>query len=131
MSSCQSVTNYEIIVYCIVFRPLNKNLLMISCLGLASVENSVISSLTQLLGQDLEKVISKCLSPLGESLSLYVGPRASSFQLKSYPSGLVTLNIDYWLEEGEKPLLSLEVIKNLAYNYKYINFIQKLQNFRV
>lgn len=57
----------------------------------------------------LEKLLQKEISPIGDNLSVYSGPKLSIINLRTFPNGLVTINIDYFLEEGSAPLLSLEV----------------------
>ncbi len=44
------------------------------------------------------------------TVSIFLGPRGSIITIRIYaPIGLVTINLDYYLREGEAPLLTLQV----------------------
>ncbi|XP_021945431.1 spermine synthase isoform X1 [Folsomia candida] len=92
--------------------------------GQAKLEKEVVAAITTQLETtkegkeqepfpELEKVLSKQLSPLGDYLAIYAGPRNSVISIRSYPTGLLTVNVEYYLQDGDKPLLTLENIKAL------------------
>jgi len=56
-----------------------------------------------------EIITKKELSPIGDNVAIYSGPRASIINIRAYSNGLITVNVDYYLGDGEKPLLTLEV----------------------
>ncbi|ODM87058.1 Spermine synthase [Orchesella cincta] len=55
----------------------------------------------------------KEISPLGDNLAVYFGPRESTITIRSYANELVTVNIEYFLKEGTPPLLTLENCQEL------------------
>ncbi|XP_021945432.1 spermine synthase isoform X2 [Folsomia candida] len=92
--------------------------------GQAKLEKEVVAAITTQLETtkegkeqepfpELEKVLSKQLSPLGDYLAIYAGPRNSVISIRSYPTGLLTVNVEYYLQDGDKPLLTLEECRSL------------------
>lgn len=87
-------------------------LFVLVCLfsGFENVEADIVQSLEGQLKapKSLEKLSCRAIES-GGNLSVYLGPRGSIVTIRLYPNGLVTTNIDYYLNEGENPLLTLEV----------------------
>lgn len=46
----------------------------------------------------------------GSFIILYSGPRASLITVRGYPQGLVTVNVEYYKQDEDEPLLSFEVL---------------------
>ncbi|ODM92916.1 Spermine synthase [Orchesella cincta] len=82
--------------------------------GFQKLEKEIVSELEKHMGvNSLVKLLGKMISPIGDNLSIYSGPRLSVINFRTFPNGLVTINIDYFMEEGAQPLLTLEESRGL------------------
>ncbi|CAG7662982.1 unnamed protein product, partial [Allacma fusca] len=76
--------------------------------GIQSIESDVVKTLESQLKSESLQNLTKSEIPSGGHMAVFLGPRGSVITIRVYPNGLVTVNIDYYLEEGKIPLLTLE-----------------------
>ncbi|CAL8118643.1 unnamed protein product [Orchesella dallaii] len=82
--------------------------------GFHKLEKEIVNGLEKHMGvNSLERILTKVISPIGDNLSVYAGPRLSVINVRTFSNGLVTINIEYFLEEGAQPILTLEESRGL------------------
>jgi len=100
---------------------------VVTAKGFDTIERDVVTLVeSQLNGDSLKRLTSSEIAS-GGLLAVYTGPRGSVISIRLYPVGLVTINIDYYLEEDQEPLLSLEECRVLERSWGSRNKPKKVK----